>query len=255
MESRYLLTLRYLGYGYRGWQKQPQVKTVQGTLERTILYLTGMERIRTLAAGRTDAGVSAEAMPVMLITDAPIDPIQLLQDLRQTLPIDIEALALVAQADTFSILESVQEKEYRYRFAERPLHPFTAPHLAPTGLILAPEAMLQGAGTFLGSHDFRAYTYQPKPDTVTMREIVSSELIALPPGTLPYQNRPAWEFRVRARGFLRHQVRLMAGTLMAIGQGHLSLAAVRESLNQPEQTHHYLLAPAEGLTLHAVVLA
>ena len=251
METRYELIVEYLGYGYHGWQAQPQVKTVQGTLEKVLRFVTGHERVRTLAAGRTDAGVSAEAMPVQLILDKPVNTEDLLPLLNAHLPTDIRVLYWEQVPDTFSVLEKVEWKMYRYRFSLRNLvAPPAAPLVAGVPGPLDQELMEACAALFLGEHDFRAYGYKLAPETDTVREV---RLSALKYHLAPGQGLPRhWEYTVASGGFMRHQVRLMVGAIIACGQGQLSLEEVKGSLKNPAQASHYHLAPAAGLCLTVV---
>ncbi|MEL6536949.1 MAG: tRNA pseudouridine(38-40) synthase TruA [Bacteroidota bacterium] len=248
METRYELIVEYLGYGYHGWQSQPQVKTVQGTLERVLRYVTGHERVRTLAAGRTDAGVSADAMPVQLILDQPVDTDAMLAKLNEHLPTDIRVIFWDKAPKGFNILEAVDWKMYSYRFSLRNLvSPSAAPFLAGVPGPLDTPRMEECAQLFEGTHDFRVYGYQVDQDTETQRTLRLSKLEYhfVPDEDLPRH----WELRVMSRGFMRHQVRLMAGAIIACGQGELSLDEVKQSLEKPEEANHYYLAPAPGLRL------
>ncbi|HAP58413.1 MAG TPA: tRNA pseudouridine(38-40) synthase TruA, partial [Cytophagales bacterium] len=223
METRYELIVEYLGYGYHGWQTQPQVKTVQGTLERVLRYVTGHERVRTLAAGRTDAGVSADAMPVQLILDSPVDTETMLPKLNDHLPTDIRVIFWEKASGSFNILESVEWKMYSYRFSLKKLvGPRAAPFVAGVAGPLDTQRMEACAALFEGNHDFRAYGYQVPSDAETERMIRLSKLeYHIAPGNgLPR----LWEYSVMSAGFMRHQVRLMVGSIIACGQGQLKLA-------------------------------
>ena len=112
--------------------------------------------------------------------------------------------------------------------------------------------MYEAAERLPGTHDFRRFAYQPAPDTQTVRTLTTATLTLCPADTLPFVHQPYWELRVRSAGFLRHQVRLMAGAIMAVGAGKITPADLTQALEGPSDL--YFLAPAAGLTLYQVVL-
>src|SRR5690625_624728 len=132
----YLIKLQYLGFRYHGWQKQPQLKTVERMVERTTNYvlrsLLDIEnRFKLLACGRTDAMVSAHQTYVELfLEETPLDLEEFFPLFNRNLPQDIRALAITETDAKFNIIQHPQEKEYLYFFSfGQKHHPFCAPFM------------------------------------------------------------------------------------------------------------------------------
>src|SRR5437588_8380765 len=89
------LTLSYDGTDFSGWQTQPGFRTVQETVERAIAKLTGVERVRVNASGRTDAGVHAVGQVANFFTDSCLDCKTLTRAINVHLPEDV----VISQAD------------------------------------------------------------------------------------------------------------------------------------------------------------
>src|SRR5580698_3220097 len=87
------LTLAYDGTPYRGWQVQPGLPTIQGTLADAIHHVTG-ERVLPQGSGRTDTGVHALAQVASCALAAPIPPANFRRALNRCLPPSIRALSV-----------------------------------------------------------------------------------------------------------------------------------------------------------------
>jgi tRNA pseudouridine38-40 synthase len=249
----YLIEFQYLGFRYHGWAKQPDVKTVQGMVNRTLKYILGEARFKTLGAGRTDAMVSANQGYFELFVYEPLEPGQLLQDLNTNLPHDIHALSIEEVDGQFNVIQDVKEKEYTYLFSfGKKNHPYAAPYMVFITVNLDVELMKQGAKLFEGTHDFRQYCYQPKPETSCIRTINASEIGINDILTASFFPAESFVYKVKGSGFMRNQVRLIMGTLISLGKGELSLEDIRISLKNPEGKPLYYIAPASGLMLNSV---
>src|SRR5699024_7740610 len=114
----YLIKIQYLGFRYHGWQKQPQLKTVERMVEKTTNYVlkTLLEidsRFKILASGRTDAMVSVNQTFIELFfEDVPLDLDEFLPLFNRNLPQDIRALEITETHADFNIIQHPQEKEY-----------------------------------------------------------------------------------------------------------------------------------------------
>ena len=116
----YLIDIQYLGYRFHGWQKQPKVKTLQFMVDRTLKFILEKQSFKTLAAGRTDAMVSANETAIELFLDyKPLDNLDDFLELFNTnLPQDIKALSIKEVSEDFNIINSSKTKEYLYLFTE-----------------------------------------------------------------------------------------------------------------------------------------
>lgn len=250
------LTLAYDGADFAGWQRQVGLRTVQGELEAVIGRIEGAA-VHVAAAGRTDAGVHAAAQVASVRLTVPIAPDRLVRACNATLPVDVRLLAAEETVDRFHARIHARGKTYRYFVWHAPSGcpalRRTSWHV-PQRLTLA--AMQEAAAHFVGEHDFAAFQAQGSPVQSTVRRVATSTVLVEPAP-------PAWCsaspdrcrllcFEVSGSGFLRHQVRAMAGTLVLVGKGRMSPADVERVLAGGQRAAAGPTAPAHGLHLWAV---
>ena len=248
------LTIAFDGTRYFGWQIQRDQPTVQGTLVEAIRRITG-ERVKLVGSGRTDAGTHARSLVASFTTSSSIAPASLTRALNSVLPRDIRVLAARRAPSSFDARRSARKKIYRYQIFRGQVLP---PHLArehfhyPYPIELA--SMEAAASLFVGEHDFGAFAAAQRktqaeaagcsPDEVpprsTVRRIYRCEL---------KQRGARLLLTVEGNGFLQHMVRNIAGTLLEVGRGRLSLAQVRDLFRHPDRTKAGFTAPAQGLLL------
>jgi tRNA pseudouridine38-40 synthase len=244
---RYRLTIEYDGTGLVGWQWQPEGVSVQAALENAVEKFCG-ETVRVHGAGRTDAGVHALAQVahVDLGREHPTDTIRgaLNHHLR---PTPISVLAVEAAAPDFDARRSAIGRVYRYRILNRRPPPMLDRmrvwHVAPP---LDIRAMQAGARHLIGKHDFSTFR-----DSLCQAKSPVRTLDALD------VTRSGEEIHIeaRARSFLHHQVRNIAGTLKLVGLGQWSPDDVATALAARDRRAGGPTAPAEGLYLVEVKYA
>ena len=242
--TRYKLTLEYDGRGFVGWQRQDNGPSVQAALEAAVKRFCG-EAVTAHAAGRTDAGVHALAQVAHIDLDKETGADTLRDALNFHLkPAAVAVLAAEAVADDFHARFSATERAYRYRIVNR-----RAPLALDRGrawfvpVPLDAGAMHEAARALLGQHDFtsfRAGECQAKSPVKTLDALEVS--------------RDGDEIRIeaRARSFLHHQVRNMAGSLRLAGEGKWSRADMERALAARDRRAAGPTAPADGLYLVAV---
>lgn len=251
----YLIKIQYLGYRFHGWQKQPNVKTVHLMIDRTLKFILEDVKFKTLGAGRTDAMVSAnEAALELFIYNEPISDFKSFLDLfNQNLPQDIRALSVEEVNEEFNIIQDSKIKEYHYVFSEgQKNHPFCAPLLTTILEPLDVDLMKQGAKLFEGSHNFKTYCYRATDKGEYTRRIEHFEIVD---NTLYIANffpEQSYVLKVRGKGFMRNQIRLMFGALIKLGRGEVTLQYVEDTLKPNSTEVMDYIAPASGLILHAV---
>lgn len=249
----YLIKIQYLGYRFHGWQKQPNLKTVQLMVERTIKFILPDQSFKTLGAGRTDAMVSAqEAAFELFLNNSPIHDLdEFLIDFNQNLPQDIRALSINEVEKEFNVIHDAKEKEYHYLFAHGDkFHPFCAPIMTTILDELDIEIMKKGATLFSGVHNFRSYCYKAKKNGSFTREITNCELVENTEITASFFPKLTYLLKVRGKGFGRNQIRLMMGTLIDLGKGKTSLQDIEDSLTPESTIVMDYIAPASGLFLN-----
>lgn len=250
----YVITIQYLGYRFHGWQKQPTVKTLHLMVDRTFNFILEGKKFKSLSSGRTDAMVSAECAAIELFLFEPIEDQQaFLKLFNLNLPQDIRALEIREVDEKFNIINDSKIKEYLYLFAYgEKCHPFCAPLMTTILDDLDIELMKQGAKLFEGEHYFKSYCFKPTDHGIYNRDILCCELVENTIYTANYFPKESYILRVKGRGFMRNQIRLMMGALIDLGKGKLSLEIISQSLEQDCFIKLEHIAPASGLILNKI---
>jgi len=270
-----LLRLAYDGTDFHGFARQVDprqpgrsVRTVQGELEAALAKLY-KQPLRTRGASRTDAGVHARGQVVGFDPPFAIPSRGLLLGLAAALPRDLIASAAWIVDD----LEGVPfdprfhnlGKHYRYRIRitslRDPLSERFEWHL-PRRVDV--DAMREAAGRLVGEHDFAGFRAADCQARTTVRRIRSIEIRARTlaqvdplvgdPGRIDGADASAViEIDVRGDAFLKNMVRIIAGTLVAVGRGQFGAERLDEVLRSGDRTRAGSTAPAQGLTLVEVL--
>jgi tRNA pseudouridine38-40 synthase len=248
----YVITIQYLGYRFHGWQKQPNVKTLHLMVDRTLNFILNKKPFKTLVSGRTDAMVSAENAAFELFLEEPIEDFEAFLELfNYNLPQDIRAKSIREVDNKFNIIQSSKTKEYIYIFAfGGKFHPFCAPIMTTILDPLNIEIMQEGAKLFEGRHYLKNYCFRPTNNGVYDREIDSCEIVENTLYTANFFPEKTYMLRVRGKGFMRNQIRLMMGALINLGKGELTLNDIKSSLTPENTVAIDYVAPASGLILH-----
>jgi len=252
----YLIKIQYLGFRYHGWQKQPNVLTVEHMISRTLAYVLEHKNFKILASGRTDAKVSANvAYMELFLEDEALNLDTFLELFNRNLPPDVRGLEISEVNKEFNIISAPKLKEYVYLFSfGAKNHPFAAPYITCVQEVLNLVKMQEAAKLFEGEHDFITYAYKPTAETKTQGSITLCEIV---PNTLFTANFfPAESFllRVTGKGFKRHQIRLMMGVLFDVGVGKFDISFVKETLTPGNSVKLEHIAQASGLILNDVQL-
>ncbi len=238
---RYRLLIEYDGTGLCGWQRQANGPSVQQALETAVEKFCG-QQVTVFGAGRTDAGVHALGQRAHLDLKRETSGEVLRSALNHHLrPLAISVLAAERAPADFDARLSAISRVYRYRILNRrapaALDRHRVWHVAPQ---LDVEAMQEGARHLVGRHDFSTFRdslCQAKSPIKTLDHLEVS--------------RVGDEIRIeaRARSFLHHQVRNMAGTLKLVGLGRWPPQAVALALAARDRRAGGPTAPPEGLFL------
>ena len=153
---RYFLELRYNGAAYCGWQRQPDMPTVQQTLERSLTVLL-RQSIEVTGAGRTDTGVNAAYYVAHFDCAAPVAaPVRTVYKLNFLLPDDISVARMTPVADGAHARFDAREREYRY-YIETRKNPFTRHATWQYYVPLDVARMNEAAEALLGEQDFTSF--------------------------------------------------------------------------------------------------
>ena len=239
--TRYKLTVEYDGTGYVGWQRQDNGPSIQAELERAVHAFCDEDAI-VHGAGRTDAGVHAEAMTahVDIEKDVGADTVR---DAMNHFLREVPVSVLLAEAvdDEFHARYAATARYYRYRILNRRPHPaLDAGRVWWVRVRLDADAMADAAQELLGHHDFtsfRATLCQAKSPVKTLDRLTVS--------------RHGEELVVEASApsFLHHQVRNIVGTLKLVGEGKWTRGDVRDALAARDRAAGGPTAPPDGLSL------
>ncbi len=244
---RIRLDLGYDGTDFAGWQAQPDRDAIQSRVEEALRRLYRSEgRIPVTAAGRTDAGAHAEGQVAHFDAPRPIPPEGVAAGANNRLPAAIRILRAAKAADDFHARFDAQAKTYRYDLVNRrPVSPLRSRYAWAVGGALDPAAMETAARAFQGTHDFRAFFAAPPDERPKnpVRTVIGARIAV---------DSDRIRFEVTATGFLRHMVRRMTGTLVAVGQGRIPVSRVGAMLENPGIPGPRFRAPACGLRLVSV---
>jgi tRNA pseudouridine38-40 synthase len=236
------LTLEYDGRDFAGWQLQAAgQRTVQGTLEDALRRVSG-QVVRVTGAGRTDAGVHAEGQVACVVLDTAVELDALARSLNGVLPPDLAVVELAPAPDGFHPRHDAHFKLYRYRVwngARRSPLRAERSHWIRAPLDLA--GMRCAAKSLVGRHDFSAFRTAGADQRSTVRTLSSLEIEG--------ESRGEVRMLVEADGFLRHMVRILAGTLIEVGRGRRHADSVPDLLASRDRTRAGPTAPARALTL------
>ena len=207
---RLALGVSYSGQAYEGWQSQLSGITVQDRLESALSRFT-VQRMETLCAGRTDAGVHALMQVVHFDTLLQRDESSWIRGTNRFLPRDIAVQWARPVPDEFHARAKATARRYAYVLLESPVRP-SVEH-GRVGWVfraLDEQAMRQAAAQLIGEHDFtsfRASACQARTPVKTLSRIEISRRGAY------------WRFEFEANAFLHHMIRNIMGCLLLIGQG------------------------------------
>lgn len=234
------IVVEYDGTRYFGWQLQKDRPTVQGELQRAVQEVTG-RRTLVVGAGRTDAGVHAEAQVANFHTTSALSVAKWPEALNAHLPEDVAVLSAAEAPLDFHAQFAATSKIYRYRVLNRPVR--SALERFRTHLVKAPldvPRMQEAAKRLVGTHDFRSFGTEMSRKEDTVRTIFSLSIV---------RQGEFVDFVVHGDGFLYNQVRSMVGTLLAVGLGRRPPEWVAEVLEARDRSRAGANVPAKGLTL------
>lgn len=252
---RIFLTVAYDGTAYHGWQLQPGAVTIEGELNRALTELLG-EEIRVIGASRTDTGVHALCNAAVFDTTARIPAEKFAYALNQRLPEDIRVRGSREVSPDFHPRRTESRKTYEYRIykARMPM-PTKRLYSYFTYAKLDVDAMARAGALLAGEHDFKSFSSVNTQAETTVRTIyrveVWQESVQERSDREDAAEDPESEITIRitGSGFLYNMVRIIAGTLLEVGQGKRKPEDMTEILEARDRGAAGPTAPACGLTL------
>ncbi|MBR6728579.1 MAG: tRNA pseudouridine(38-40) synthase TruA [Clostridia bacterium] len=240
----YKLHLMYEGTCYAGWQRQPNAVTIQGALEKALSIIT-REAVSVTGSSRTDAGVHAADFTANVHLNSECDTRRLCRGVNALLPRDIRLLSAEPCAEDFNARFDTVSKTYMYRLDISPygnaFYRNFAWHMPCDPNI---DNMQKAAACFIGTYDFSGFMSQGGTAKTFTRTIFESYFT---------QNGDIWEYSITGNGFLYNMVRIITGTLVAVGKGKILAEDIPEIILSKDRTRAGMTAPAKGLMLMKAV--
>ncbi|MCE2415482.1 tRNA pseudouridine(38-40) synthase TruA [Candidatus Poribacteria bacterium] len=250
------LVLEYDGTNYHGWQTQPNLPTVQDTIEESLAKLTKTP-IRIIGAGRTDTGVHAEGQVANFRTDSQIPVVAFQKGLNAILPRDIVVCSATEVSSEFHARFSATRRRYRYRILNRE---YPSALLRQTSYCFQPEIDVsltnELSQILVGKHDFSSFQKVGSDRINPVCEIYEAHW---------WKKEPYVYFEIEADSFLRGMVRAITGTILTLNSKFWKPASctkntkcrdaitqLRRILETKDRAAAGMSAPAHGLSLTEV---
>lgn len=239
---RYKATVCYDGTNYSGWQIQCGQISVQQKIEEALENLFGT-KTSIVGSGRTDAGVHAEGQVFSFESDTTIPQTRLYKAINAYLPEDIRVISCEVASANFNARYSAKKKTYSYRLycseVENPLKDRYSVKIFPVDI----SKMKEAGKLLLGEHNFKAFCSTGSSVKSTVRKIYSLSIKKV---------KEDITITVCGNGFLYNMVRIIVGTLVAVGEGRLPLENIKKALESGDRTLLGKTLPPKGLTLKKV---
>ncbi|MCB2009336.1 MAG: tRNA pseudouridine(38-40) synthase TruA [Geminicoccaceae bacterium] len=236
---RYRLVLEFDGGPFIGWQRQDNGPSVQAAVERAVHAMLG-QNVTAIAAGRTDAGVHAMALPVHvdIAMNIPVEKLQAGLNFHLR-PDPIAIVEAMQTDDDFHARFSALSRRYLYCIANR-----RPPPVLERGRVwhvtrrLSVERMQEAGQVLVGKHDFTSFRSTACQARSPLRTL----------SLLHVERREdRIHFHLEAPSFLHHQVRNIVGSLKLVGEETRPVSFIKDALAARDRSSAGPTAPAAGL--------
>ncbi len=236
------LDLEYDGARFAGWAAQPGLRTVEGVLREALATLL-RGPVELAVAGRTDAGVHASGQVASVATSSDLPPERIRRGLNALLPADVSVRGAGLAPPGFDARRDARSRRYEYRVLPGPPSALRRARVLHHPAPLDPEAMADAARRAVGRYDFRAFTPTRTEHVFFDRTVTVCEWA---------RRRDELVLTVEADAFLRHMVRVLAGSLLLVGRGAWPVERFARLLDGAPRGAAGPTAPAHALTLTGV---
>lgn len=241
--KRLLITIKYDGTAYHGWQVQDNALSVQEEFQNAVEKVFG-SRLDVKGCSRTDSGVHANAYCLTLDTEMNITDEGVVMALNTKLPGDIAAVSCRQVPADFHPRYDCKTKEYIYRLYNGKIRdPFLENYTYHYRFPLDADYLNRETQHFLGTHDFAGFCSVKSDVEDTTRTITRAEV---------KRDGDIVTFTFEGDGFLYNMVRIMVGTLLFINEGKIGEGELTEVIASRDRTRAGRTAPAKGLYLNRV---
>ncbi len=240
---KYLMTIKYDGTAYHGWQVQKNAITVQQCVQDALESFLGF-RPDVTGCSRTDSGVHAKEYCFHFESSANISEQGYVKAINTKLPDDISASDCKKVNDDFHARYSVKTKRYDYLFFDgETRNPFYSKYSWHIDKKLDEKLLDNAAKEFIGKYDFSGFCSTGSSVEDTVREVFSASVKRQ--GDLVI-------FSIEADGFLYNMVRIIAGTLYFVAIGKIDINDIKDIILSKNRNKAGITAPPQGLFLSKV---
>lgn len=240
---RYKIEFSYDGNNFRGYQKQPNLRTVQQCLEDAVSYLNGQIETEVTASGRTDKGVHALRQVAHFDLDKIITIEKIKKGLNSNLPEDIHIINVKKVSSNFHARFNVKKKEYIYKINIGEYNPLERKYIYQYNRNLNIEKMKEAIKLFEGTHDFTSFVSSEDERENKTRTIIKTNIKL---------KKNIIEISFIADGFMKYQVRNMVGLLLDVGKEKKNIADVTKIIEYKDRNKSSKTASPVGLYLKKV---
>lgn len=238
--KRIRLKIAYDGTNYCGWQIQPNEVTVEGVINQTLSELLD-EDVEVIGASRTDSGVHADGNYCVFETDTKIPAEKIAYAMNQRLPEDVVVVKSDEVDSDWHPRYQDSTKTYEYRIVNREMpDPIRRLYSYFTYSDLDVSAMKEAAKYLVGEHDFASFCSAGSQVESTVRTIYSLDVTQIGDEIV---------ITVQGNGFLYNMVRIIAGTLLEVGEGKIEPSDMAKILESKDREQAGKTAVAKGLKL------
>jgi tRNA pseudouridine38-40 synthase len=234
------LTLAYDGTDFHGWQIQPNLPTVQGTLQAALQRLFNHD-VCVTGSGRTDAGVHAHGQVASVETIRSMDTDAVLRGVNALLPAQVRVWQVEEVAPEFHARHSAKSKTYEYHvWRQYVVSPFHCRYVYRFPYPMDVDAVDEASRAFVGTHDFTSFSAAAAEVEDRVRTVFETEWT---------RDGDEWVFRISGSGFLQYMVRTIVGTLLHVGTGKLKARDVAPIFEAKDRRLAGPSVPPTGLHL------
>lgn len=238
-----LITIKYDGSAYHGWQVQKNALTVQEVFQNAVEKVF-LSRLDVKGCSRTDTGVHANMYCVSLKTDMDITPYGVIMALNSNLPKDIAVVDCKEVDDDFHPRYSCKSKEYIYKiYNGRIRNPFDADYALHYNRPIDAEYLNREAQAFVGKYDYSGFCSANSDVEDTVRDVKSFSV---------WREGDYVYFKVEADGFLYNMVRIMVGTLLFVNEGKIKEGELKDVILSKDRKRAGKTASPNGLYLNKI---
>ncbi len=241
--SRRLLTIKYDGSRYSGWQVQKNAVTIQKTVQNALMSILSSD-VSVTGCSRTDSGVHANMYCLHFDTNSNISNERIVPALNSKLPYDIVATNCKFVPDDFHARYSCVGKNYIYKIHNSQIRdPFKQGYYLNVPYNLDDKLMNSACKYFIGTHDFKGFCSMGSSVKSTVRTVTDCSAVRYGDDII---------ISITADGFLYNMVRIIVGTLLMCGQGKINISELPNIIASCERKKAGPTVKAHGLYLNQV---